>query len=419
MPYYNETRVGGAMDAGHIYYNINISNDFSGTKSNGQSQSTANTEQQLTFNQTRAQPYLINPSEYYMSVQRLTIEAPWLPVLLVQPIVGQSDITKTIYSFSIDYNGAFYTSNVPWVNATAPQIPYANLVQNSYLPTPSGPVTSDYYTNPYYYCYSYNFFLDQLNAELYRFMTTLMSASSDTVPVISFNPQTKLFTIMGKYDSYRTDSDGNNITIGTGGAPAVKLYFNTELYNLFSSLPAIYRGNTLPNGADYQILFNTGDNQVPPTNIIDVSNNVYVPTVNFIYKTQDYSSLPLWSPIKSIVVRASLLNVVAENIATPVIYENGSQNINQGKQNTNILPILLEFSIPLNIGTEYRPYIFYQPTGEYRLSDLYGDIPLDGLQFDVFWKDTFGNLIPLQLAMGASATMKILFRKKIFNSDQV
>ena len=35
---------------------------------------------------------------------------------------------------------------------------------------------------------------------------------------------------------------------------------NTELYNLFSSLSAIYvaGGSGLPNGADYQILFTTG-----------------------------------------------------------------------------------------------------------------------------------------------------------------
>jgi hypothetical protein len=419
MPYYNETRVGGAMDADHIYYNINISNDYSGFKSNGQGQSTANTEQQLTFNQTRAQPYLINPSEYYMSIQRLTIETPWLPVLLVQPIVGQANVTKTIYSFTIVQSGTGTTTtvNVPWVNTSPSYLRYSNAVQNKYLTAPSGPVTSSYYTNPYYYCYSYNFFLDQLNNAIQTVLVSTYGLTNRESHVgISFNPVTGLFTIMAPYILFRTDSNGT--AIGTG-ANKYNIYFNTELYNLFSSLPAVYCANTVSNGLDYKMLFTTGDSAVPAGYVVDVSSNVLHPNYNYIYKTQDYSSLPLWSPIKSIVVRASLLNVVAENVATPVVFENGNQNINAGKQNTNILPILVEYSVPLNFGTEYRPYIFYQPTGEYRLSDLYSDIPVSSLQFDVFWKDTFGNLIPLQLAMGASATMKILFRKKIFNSDQV
>jgi hypothetical protein len=70
-------------------------------------------------------------------------------------------------------------------------------------------------------------------------------------------------------------------------------------------------------------------------------------------------------------------------------------------------------------GTEYKPFIFYEPQGEYRLSDLYSDIPIAGLQYKVFWKDSLGNLNPLKLGVGASTTLKILFRRKNFNSDKL
>jgi len=73
----------------------------------------------------------------------------------------------------------------------------------------------------------------------------------------------------------------------------------------------------------------------------------------------------------------------------------------------------------LDTGTEYKPFIYYEPTGEYRLADLYSDIPVYGLQFNVFWKDSFGNLNPFLLSIGSSATMKLLFRKKSFNSDKI
>ena len=39
--------------------------------------------------------------------------------------------------------------------------------------------------------------------------------------------------------------------------------------------------------------------------------------------------------------------------------------------------------------------------------------------FEVEWVDNFGNSYPLLLAPGASATMKILFRKKDFQTAKI
>jgi hypothetical protein len=192
---------------------------------------------------------------------------------------------------------------------------------------------------------------------------------------------------------------------------------NAPLYNLFASLPSIYAG--IAGGLDYQILFSTGTDLAyaftPQPYIINV---ITISGVNYINVQQEYNTLPLFTPIKSIVFRGSLINVVSDMVATPVIYQNGI-NINAGKQNTDILPTLIEYSVPLTIGTEYKPYIYYEPTAEYRLMDLYSDNPVYGLNFDVFWKDSFGNLVPFTLGLGASATMKILFRKKSFSSDKI
>jgi len=402
MSYYDNVRIGGAMDSDHIYYNINISNDFSNRVAVGTPPSLVSVDIRkfntpVVFNQNRAQPYLINPSEYFLSVQRFSIESPNLPVFIAQPILGETDPNKTVYSITLINNSVTITKNIVW----QPQN-----IDTSLVPVPSTPITQTSLNNPYYYCYSYQWFIKCIN-------DTLDSMGVVNHPYMSFDTVNNLFTIQGHENKYRTTSTGT--LIGTA-VNLCAVYMNTALYNLFSSIPAIYKN--LAGGLDYQILFTTGSDVVNPANQPYIINVVANGANNDVYSTQEYNSLPLWTPVKSIVFRGSLLNVVSDMIATPVVYQDDT-NINAGKPNTDILPILIEHSVRLDTGTEYKPFIYYEPTGEYRLADLYSDIPVYGLQFNVFWKDSFGNLNPFLLSIGSSATMKLLFRKKSFNSDKI
>jgi hypothetical protein len=138
-----------------------------------------------------------------------------------------------------------------------------------------------------------------------------------------------------------------------------------------------------------------------------------------VYATQEYSTLPLWTPITSIVFKTSLLTTNPEIIGTPVVYVEGDRNVNAGRQNADILNVLSEHSVDLKYGTEYKPFIYYEPSGEFKLTDLYGKNPIQDIDISVFWKDNFGNLIPFKLGIGCSSTIKILFRKKTFNSDKL
>jgi hypothetical protein len=517
MPYYNNVRVGGAMDADHIYYNLTISNNFdsilppqvyptwsptgvfnigdtvvylgiyyvlqitvspqpapfdldgtlfwnsvtydpayptwtSGTYAVGDyvndgfgnsfqlfslspdpsnilsgaywtvTAAPTNTPLDTTkssipieFNQNRAQPYLINPSEYFLSVQRFTLDNTATPVFIAQPSIGSSNVNQTIYSISVSISN----SGSAYVTQT---LPITWIPQDTTLTAPTGPITQADVTNPYYYCYSYDWFVYCINQTINSF-TGLTNR-----PILSFDPVTQLFTIQARPAEYRTNIQGTILAAGTQKA---FLFMNTALFNLFSSFNFIYYGGLgggialAPAGVglDYQILFPINGlltNATPYINnvVTNTWNNGTLTAVNAIHMVQEYSTLALWSPIKSIVFRGSLLNVVSEMVATPVIFQNGV-NINAGKQNTDILPILIEYSVPLKTGTEYKPSIYFEPTAEYRLADLYSDIPVYGLQFNVFWKDTFGNLNPFLLSFGSKATMKLLFRKKSFNSDKL
>jgi hypothetical protein len=419
MPYYSQDMIGGAMNASHIYYNINISNDYSGYEtdlSGNITQVDTNTKElQLVFNQSRAQPYLINPSKYFLSVQRFTIESPNLPVFICQPIVGQGDINKSIYSITIEResDGALQTLNVSWQP------------DDKSVPVPSGTVTTSWQTNPYYYCYSYQHFIDLINNTFTEFLTTsFISGLGVTQPYMYFDTKTHLATVGGNVITYRTTTQGAYLGNGAG----YKIYFNIELYNLFSSLKAIYKGTTGPVvGADYQLVMDTGSNTIYASLQNYIVNWFQNPRNNTtggvdttdVINTQEYSTLPLWTPIKNIVFRTTLLNVAPDIVGTPIVFEQGDLNINSGKSNTDILNIMIDHTVPLTIGTEYRPFIYFEPVGEFRLVELYGNQPINSMDIAVFWKDSFGNLIPFVLDIGASATIKLLFRKKTFNSDKI
>jgi hypothetical protein len=413
MPYYSQDMIGGAMNSTHIYYNVNVSNDYSGwdISSNGQIMpvATNNKNYQLVFNQSRQQPYIVNPSEYYLSILRFTIATPSLPVFMCQPITGQADVNKTVYAITlVNSLGVLSTKNIEWQP------------DDTSVPIPTGIVDNSWQLNPYYYCHSFNHMINLINNAFRWFRTSGFLANPTLEPYIYLDSSSNLCTVAGNVNVYRTDLGGG--FLNDLGETGVKIYFNIELYNLFSSLKAMYYGALGPAiGADYQLIMDTGTDEAYAntqpyiTNIIQNINSAS----NDVYNRQEYNTLPLWTPVTKIVFRTTLLNVVPDIVGTPVVYENGNNNINNGKQNTDILNIMIDYSVALVKGTEMRPYIYYEPLGEYRLTELYGNQPINSMDIAVFWKDSFGNLHPFYLDIGAAATIKILFRKKIFDSDKV
>jgi hypothetical protein len=417
--------IGGAQNSSHIYYNINISNDYSGYDISSNNAvmpvATNDKELQLVFNQSRAAPYLINPSKYYLSVQRFTIESPSLPVFICQPIVGQANVNKSIYSITLQRSTDGATSTLPVLWQP----------DDKTVPIPTGTVTDSWRTNPYYYCHSYTHMVDLINNTFVKFATdgftqnTLVTDISGSIYVPYMFLKDNLFTVGGDVKHYRTFLTGGYGGINT--AVNYKIYFNIELYNLFSSLKAIYAGTQGPVvGADYQLIMDTGSNGLyaAPGQIYNIyENERYFTSItnntNDVWNVQEYITLPLWSPIKNILFRTTLLNVVPDIVATPIVFDSNNNNSNGGRQNCDILNIMIDYSVPLVKGTEYKPYIYYEPSGEFLLVDLYGNQPINSMDIAVFWKDSFGNLIPFTLDIGASATIKLLFRKKIFNSDKI
>lgn len=413
MPFNALARLAGTPASDHIYYNITISDDKTGTVSSSTGavveQPTQGSDLPLVFNQIRATPYLLRPEEYYLTVIRFTIETPSFPLFVPLALVGQADVNKTVYSITLRYNNTSYTRPVIW-------IPQDNTVVK-----PSGPVrqTDVSPASPYYYCYSYQHFADCINNSFKSASDAInidIGANVFTPPYLQYDALTNLFTLGGNVNFYRTASDG-------GVIGPVSIFFNAELYNLFASLPYIYTAGKYGLQLDYQLLLTTGTNvptASPQPYITNIrKNNLYPLIVNDVISVQEYQTLSLWCPVKSLIFKTNLLSTAPEIMATPAVYEDGDFNINGAKQNADILNVMIDYVPQLDKGTEYKPYIFYQPNGEYKLTDLYGKTPVDAIDISVFWKDCFGNLIPFTLSASSSATIKILFRKKRFNSTKV
>jgi hypothetical protein len=56
------------------------------------------------------------------------------------------------------------------------------------------------------------------------------------------------------------------------------------------------------------------------------------------------------------------------------------------------------------------------PTAEYRMVDLQSNQPLTSIQLSVNWRNKFGTLIPLNLGSDGNAQIKILFRRRDWQS---
>ena len=84
--------------------------------------------------------------------------------------------------------------------------------------------------------------------------------------------------------------------------------------------------------------------------------------------------------------------------------------------NSNLLSAITDFTIAVDGNNQYRPIIKYNPSAEYRLVDMNSVMNLHTVDIIVYWKDTFGNIHPLELHIGCSASVELLFRRKDFNT---
>jgi len=401
-------------DPSQKYYNILVKNNNTGYDKDG-NPTTKTGSVELAFEQTRTIPYIHYPRDFFMSVVAFEMDTQSVPVFIADPIVGQNNVNKLVYTITMEYkptagNHTVQQYNVLW------------FPEDKSVTTPTGNVPDEYNMNPYYYAYTYQHLINVVNASLQACWTNIgtpVSGANDTSIFLTL--ENNMVSLQANKGLCMTNSSGVPVAAdNTALTKYVKVYFNSELFNLFSSLEAIKQPQplafTTPTASylntNYQLLFpretscknnktvSTIFSTVPPS-----SNHLMV--VNY----SEYSPLPYWNPIDKIVFTTAQLPVVPQLIAAASNYYSGSQN---SSTNADTQYILCDFSAQLKTGTEYKPNISYVPPAEYVLAELYSDKELYSISIFVHWKDKFGDLHPFYLEPGGTALLKIMFRKKEF-----
>jgi hypothetical protein len=373
----------------HIYYDIDIVNND--TNSN-------NPPPQLRFNEIRNSPYLSSPENYFMSVTRFSLQTPSLPVFIPQVMLGQPDVNKTIYSITM-------TCQVgPTVIEYQQFIPY--IPTNLSEPSPAPPLTFQDLTSEYYFVMSYQHWARMLNNAMtlcYNGLNAAVIAAggalpSPNAPFFEFDPQALLFIL-----------DADEVGYSNSLVNPIKIYVNNPLYTLLSSFQFTSFGFTgITNGKNY--LFDIYN--------INNTNVLNLPTFNALQMYQEGSTSALLNPVSSLVFSTAMLPVSPSLVSVPKVFNAPSRLFNVGN-NSNLAPIVTDFQVPFSPTNTYKPSVEYQPGGEYRLIDMYGTSPLSALELSVFWKDIYGGLHPFYLGAGCSATIKLMFRRKDYNTNSL
>ncbi len=274
-----------------------------------------------------------------------------------------------------------------------------------------------------------------------------------TPPQIVYDTNTQLFSIYG-------DSDGFGQRLrpfvpaspGAELPPLFRLFFNTNLYGLFANFKNTYYNDfripqrtmyylptkndfpafDAPEGYVNEILFpnkfwtNVSDYRlapysgtpplgyVPPSGFIGAAEQQQKP---YWVATQDYKSIDsLWSPIGSIVFCSTLLPVRAEQTGPPVVLGSGNLGDSAATAQSAFQPIVTDIAIDTSAkgAHEYRQFIYYAPTAEYRIADM-GESKQDirNIDIQVYWKSRLdAQLYPITLFNQSSVSIKVMFRHK-------
>ncbi len=362
-------------------------------------------------------------------------------------IVPPPNAYQTIYSITL----AGRIGSGPVQRVTQPILWFPETSDTNRPLTDAGGNLRQDFSNKYWWCYSYKHWIDCVNRAFtdatVALGTALGGALTTLAPVMTYDAGSGLFTI-----SFDSNGYGNNLNSylqalgqSTVVSPInqdqrlrfstndeqISLFFNSNTMGLFNNFNNIYYGiesATASNGQDNLIVvtnertasFNPLTTSGTPAGSIAVivpsstTQPTLYPRALFVI-TQDYpSTSSLWSPCASIVFCSTLLPALPENTQVPLKVGVGN-NTGQNTSSNAFAPIITDIALPMGSGSDYRQFISYTPTAEYRLTSLgTSKVDIREINLQVFWKCRYtSELIPMTLFNQSSVSVKILFRKKM------
>ena len=171
----------------HIYIDLDVTNDDLNPTSQ---------PPQLNFEVTRNHPYLEgNAADYFVTISRFSIQTgSSLPVFIPSILSNQPDVNKTVYIITF-VNKITDTTYTQYISYTP---------SNESIPPPTGPVTTQDYTNKYYHVMNYQDFIAMVNntlTDLWR-MSGPTGPISVAIPFIEFDPSAYTSTLTVPYNLF-------------------------------------------------------------------------------------------------------------------------------------------------------------------------------------------------------------------------
>lgn len=319
-----------------------------------------------TYNESLTIPLLDDCSKYYCSIIRFTIPLNDLPILVMPILNNQPNPNLTPLIFGIRFAGTNFPVNVVYVSLE-PTLP----------PTPgTGPIffTPLQLSSTYYWIYTFTNVINMFNTALNTAMTNA-GLGAVASPFYSFDPVTQLFSL--------------TITpafVATGA----EIFMNNEASNYLSSFNYRFYGYNQPQGRDLSHILTP------------------LPTLNaagtYIF-TEDYNTIDLWFSLRKILITSNTIPVQQESSPAQSL-----SGVNTGVN--NYIPIITDFVPQLEFSNQSRSIAYYVPLSQYRLVDMISEIPLNKINFNIYWQDKTGNIYPLLLSIFQQVDLKIAFIKK-------
>jgi hypothetical protein len=453
---------GTAEEPDYIYYNCDIINNR--TDDINQS-GLASPDPQIRFNETRDTALIRDVSKYHFSIVRFTMNGPNrnLPLFIPNIQTGQTDVNRTTYSVALSYQQQWNTTDVGVVSFNITPVPtfitYVSETQNPAIaPTPRQPTVSQDLSSRYYWVYTYQHWLTLVNATLITAHQTLYTqfqaawaatGTADAFPFATFaafqaavqtprfvyeEESKPLFTIYADSDGFGERLEPFTAIPAPGPLtkPTLRLFMNTNMYGIFANFSNIYWNRTdipgftaaVPEGYTNEIIFpnkffqNVVDYRLTPYSGVPPLGYVPISAQKVYWKlTQDFKSVDsLWSPISSIVFTTSLLPVKTEATGQPNVL--GTSNIGDSAPTARSAfePIITDIALDTALGgaDDYRQFIYYAPTSEYRMADFSASPQeVRNIDISVFYKNRLDNkLYPITMFNLSTCSMKFMFRRK-------
>jgi len=254
---------------------------------------------------------------------------------------------------------------------------------------------------PLGYFSSIQMFVDALNAAFLQAYASLANAypadfPPGEVPYFWYDPTTRLFNFI--VPAFMRNG---------GSGQLCMLFAHKDVFSFINSFPT-FPPSTDPTLADY----------VPFKVINDIEFYYYTSPkfsgtgVNAFKMLQEFPTDFKFNSLQSLLITTSL---PVRNEFVP-LKSSTSQSIGSGLVSNlsyiSSIPILTDYLIPVERFGEQNQQVFYNPTAEFRWTDLIYSLPIDKLSFKFMYQNAEQEIFDLMLNPREYASIKILLRRK-------